>query len=60
MKKHILNDCTDCNYRGGRCLMCMSKEIIYAFDVENVIYCNDCKKMFHKKCCTVHPCIVDR
>ena len=60
MKQHILVDCTVCNYTGGRCLMCMSKEIIYAFDVENVIYCNDCKKMFHKKCCTVHPCIVDR
>ena len=40
--------------------MCMSKEIIYAFDIENVIYCNDCKKMFHKKCCTVHPCIINR
>ena len=60
MEDHILKDCQTCLYKGGRCIMCMSKEIIYAFDIENVIYCNDCKKMFHKKCCTVHPCIINR
>jgi hypothetical protein len=60
MEDHILKDCEVCLYKGGRCIMCMSKEIIYAFDIENVIYCNDCKKMFHKKCCTVHPCIINR
>lgn len=60
MKTHILSECSTCLYKGGRCIMCMSKDIIYAFDVENVIYCNDCKRMFHKKCCTVHPCIINR
>ena len=61
MKTHILKDCDVCLYKGGKCIMCLSDEIIYAFDVESVVYCNDCKKMFHKKCCTVvHPCIINR
>lgn len=60
MQQHILSECDVCLYQGGKCIMCMSKELIYAFDIENVIYCNDCRKMFHKKCCAVHPCIINR
>ena len=48
--KHILQDCPDCKYKGDKCIQCSSNEIIFLYDVENVYYCNKCKKSFHKKC----------
>ncbi|MCQ2818004.1 MAG: hypothetical protein MJ252_12130 [archaeon] len=60
MKEHILTQCVDCHYKGGRCFLCNDENPIYAFDVENVIYCNDCKKIFHRKCSVVHPCIINK
>lgn len=59
-EEHVLSKCETCNYKGGRCMMCMSEEIIFAYNVESVLYCNECKKLFHKKCCSFHPCIINR
>ena len=33
-------------------MMCMSDEVIFAYEVESVFYCIECKKLFHKKCCS--------
>jgi len=57
---HILKDCNLCLYKGGTCMMCMTDEVLFAYDVETVFYCNECKKLFHKKCCSFHPCIINR
>lgn len=57
---HLLNECASCDYKGGNCMMCLSDEIIYAYDIEKIFFCNECKKLFHKKCCSFHPCIINR
>lgn len=59
-ENHIRFECSICNYKGGKCMMCMSDETIYAYNIESVLYCNECKKLFHKKCCQFHPCIINR
>ena len=60
LENHILNECNICHYEGGKCLMCENNEKIYAFDVENVIYCNKCKLLFHKNCVEFHACFINK
>ena len=60
LENHILNECKICHYEGGKCLMCENNEKIYAFDVENVIYCNKCKLLFHKNCVEFHSCFINK
>jgi hypothetical protein len=59
-ENHILKDCKVCDYKGSPCMMCLANETLYAYDVENVLYCNDCKKMFHRRCSQFHPCYINR
>lgn len=59
-ENHILKECKVCDYKGSLCMMCLSNDTLYAYDVENVLYCNDCKKMFHRKCSEFHPCYINR
>ena len=60
LENHILLECNKCHYEGGKCLMCEINEKIYAFDVENVIYCNKCKLLFHKNCVEFHACFINK
>ena len=60
LENHILLECNKCHYEGGKCLMCEMNEKLYAFDVENVIYCNKCKLLFHKNCVEVHSCFINK
>ena len=57
-ENHILNDCKICKYKGDNCFICNKDEILYAYNVESTIYCHDCKKIYHKRCASVHPCLV--
>jgi hypothetical protein len=41
-------------------MMCMNDETLMGYNIEDVFYCNDCKKIFHRKCSAVHPCIINR
>lgn len=59
-EKHILQDCEKCRYKGGICFICNKDEVLYAYNIESTIYCNDCKKIFHKKCASFHPCLVEK
>ena len=59
-ENHILNECDKCHYLGGICFICNKDQMLYAYNVESTIYCPDCKKIFHKKCSTFHPCLVER
>ena len=59
-ENHILTECDKCHYLGGICFICNKDQMLYAYNVESTIYCPDCKKIFHKKCSTFHPCLVER
>jgi len=56
---HILNTCEVCHYEGGTCMGCLSKEILFAYNIETVFYCNNCNRIYHKACSEVHPCKID-
>ena len=57
---HILRSCVDCNYKGGSCVVCANNEILLAYDIEKVFYCEDCKVIYHKDCGAFHPCIINK
>ena len=40
--------------------MCTTGDLITAYDIENAFYCNECNSLYHKKCCSVHPCLVNK
>jgi len=60
LQTHLRKTCKVCNYKGGTCKICLNNEIIYAYDVEDIFYCHDCKNIFHRTCCSVHPCVINR
>jgi len=55
-EEHLHKKCHVCNYKGKRCLLCEKDELLMAYDVENVFFCNQCKNTFHRKCCSFHNC----
>lgn len=57
-EKHILKDCVTCHYKGSNCFICNKDQILMAYNIESTIYCSFCKRIFHKKCATFHPCLV--
>jgi hypothetical protein len=57
---HIIKECVECCYKGGSCKICMNNEILLAYNIEDVFYCHDCKNTFHRTCCSVHPCVINR
>ena len=57
---HILKSCEICNYKGGNCIVCANNDVLFAYDFENVFYCDDCKAIYHKNCCSFHPCIINK
>jgi len=59
-QNHLLETCKECHYTGGTCVVCANNERLYAYDIDNVFYCEDCKSIYHKKCCSVHPCIINK
>ena len=59
-ENHILRECDNCLYKGGTCKICMKNEVIFAYNVEDIFYCDDCKNVFHRICCSVHPCVINR
>jgi len=58
-ENHILNECETCKYTGGNCMGCLSSEVLMAYNVESVFYCNICLLIYHKDCANVHPCKID-
>lgn len=59
MREH-LEECKDCLYKGAICNHCKAEEIIYAYDVERVIYCRVCKSYTHKDCVMINECILKK
>lgn len=60
MQKHILEDCKECHYSGGKCMVCLSDNKIFAYDIEKAFFCTHCRNLFHKKCSSVHPCWINK
>ena len=59
-EEHILINCNECSYKGGYCVVCANNEILYAYDIENVFFCEDCKVLYHRNCGAFHPCIINK
>lgn len=57
---HLLRTCDICNYKGGSCVVCANNEILHAYEIEKVFYCEDCKVIYHKDCGAFHPCIINK
>ena len=47
---HISGVCDECKFNGQICDKCRNPELLFFYNDDDVIYCKNCNKSYHKKC----------